>query len=268
MGDWMSDYEWNAEDYAANSAAQEKWALELIARLDLAPDADVLDLGCGDGKVTAAIASRFSGGSVTGIDSSSSMIELARERHPPARYPNLKFIHMDMREISLDERFDLAFSNAAMHWVKELHGVMNKVFSLLRPGGRILFQMGGEGNARHVVAILDEMIASSRWRRYFTDFDFPYNFPGREQAEEMLRAAGFGEMRVELFPREMEHDGTEGLKGWLRTTWLPYTQRLPASERDEFIDEIASRYLASHPPTAEGKVLVSMMRLQMEARRP
>jgi len=264
----MGDYEWNAEDYAANSAAQERWALELIARLDLQPDADVLDLGCGDGKVTAAIAGRFPDGSVIGIDSSSSMIELARKRHPPARYLNLEFIHMDMRDISLDGRFDLVFSNAAMHWVKELQGVLDKIFSLLRPGGRILCQMGGKGNARHVVAILDDMIATPRWRRYFMDFAFPYNFLGQERAEEMLRAAGFRERRVRLFPREMEHDGIEGLKGWLRTTWLPYTQRLPASERDEFIDEIASRYVASYPPTAEGKVLVSMMRLQMEGRRP
>ena len=57
---------WNAADYAANSVVQQTWARELIARLKLRGDEHILDVGCGDGKVTAEIARAVPRGSVTG----------------------------------------------------------------------------------------------------------------------------------------------------------------------------------------------------------
>jgi trans-aconitate 2-methyltransferase len=55
------------------------------------------------------------------------------------------------------------------------------------------------------------------------------------------------------------------LTTWLRTTWLPYVQRVPENFRDEFIAAVTQRYLAKHPPDAEGKVHVRMVRLEIEA---
>jgi trans-aconitate methyltransferase len=66
----------------------------------------------------------------------------------------------------------------------------------------------------------------------------------------------------------MEHDGVEGLKGWLRTTWLPYTERLPAQKRDAFIDSVVQLYLQKVPLDAAGKAHVAMVRLEVEARKP
>src|SRR5215471_20815038 len=82
---------WDAADYAANSAQQQAWARELIARLKLRGDERVLDVGCGDGKVTAEIARALPDGSAMGIDASPQMIEFARTTFPVSRVSNLEF---------------------------------------------------------------------------------------------------------------------------------------------------------------------------------
>ena len=63
----------------------------------------------------------------------------------------------------------------------------------------------------------------------------------------------------------MEHNGKSGLEGWIRTTWLPYTERIPKEKRDEFIGEISKRYLEKMPMTSDGKVHVAMVRIEVEA---
>ncbi|MFQ5544179.1 MAG: class I SAM-dependent methyltransferase, partial [Nitrospiria bacterium] len=85
----MSNYHWNAEDYAKHASAQQSWARELIAKLKLHGHENVLDIGCGDGKITAEIAAALPNGSVVGIDSADSMIKLARKAYARNKYPNL-----------------------------------------------------------------------------------------------------------------------------------------------------------------------------------
>ena len=128
--------------------------------------------------------------------------------------------------------------------------------------------MGGKGNARYVLEIVEMIIRQPDYRRYFEGFDFPYGFLGAAHYQGLLDEAGFEQSRVELIDKDMEHDGSEGLKGWIRTTWLPYTGRIEESERDRFIDEIAARYLHKVPLDAQGKAHVAMVRLEVEARKP
>ena len=71
---------WNPEDYHHNSSVQLSWARELITKLDLKGDERILDIGCGDGKITASIASTAPNGSVLGIDSSHEMISFAESK--------------------------------------------------------------------------------------------------------------------------------------------------------------------------------------------
>jgi trans-aconitate 2-methyltransferase len=62
--------QWNPENYRLHSSQQQKWAREILARLELRGDERILDLGCGDGKVTAEVARRVPHGQVVGLDSS------------------------------------------------------------------------------------------------------------------------------------------------------------------------------------------------------
>lgn len=261
-------YQWNASDYSAHSSVQYQWAEELIAKLDLRGDEAVLDIGCGDGKVTARIAAYLPRGFVVGIDNSVEMIELAGRSFPDNARPNLSFETMDARDIQHVSRFDIAFSNAALHWVIDHRPVLDGVFRSLKARGRILFQMGGKGNAAEVVETFDLLAGMDRWRRYFEGFSFPYRFYSPQEYGLFLAEAGFLPVRLELIPKNMLQKGRDGLAGWIRTTWLPYIERAPAHLRATFVDELVESYLETHPPDSKGMVLIRMIRLEVEAIRP
>jgi trans-aconitate methyltransferase len=258
-------YTWNASDYANHSSAQFEWAKELIGKLRLLGDEAVLDVGCGDGKVTALIAEHLPNGSAAGIDSSPDMVGLAGKNHPAPKHPNLTFLQMDARRISFDRLFDVVFSNAALHWVKEQDAVLAGVRASLKEGGRLLFQMGGKGNAGEALAVIDRLATRTPWREHLEDFPFPWTFPDVEEYGRLLAQTGFRPMRIELVAKDMVQKGREGLAGWIRTTWLPYIERIPNQLRESFISEILDEYLAESPLDAGGFAHVRMVRLEVEA---
>ena len=258
-------YSWNAEDYANNSSNQFEWAKELIPKLKLHGDEAILDIGCGDGKITAMLASFLPHGNVVGIDSSEDMIALARKSFPHCHNSNLNFLKMDARELTFREQFDVAFSNASLHWIIDHQTVLAGVNKSLDNHGQLLFQMAGKGNAQDVIAVLEELISEDDCKPYFRNFTFPYGFYGPEQYVPWLREAGFKPERVELLPKDMKLHGKDGLAGWIRTTWLPFTERVPPSLRDAFINEIVERYIAAFPLDEKGDVHIKMARLEVQA---
>jgi len=262
------EYQWDAADYAHHSGAQQQWARELTARLELSGSEDILDIGCGDGKVTAELATLVPDGSVTGVDSSKAMLALASATFSRDRYPNLSFLLQDARTLNFEERFDRIFSNAALHWIIDHRPVVAGMFRALRPGGMAVVQMGGRGNAAGVIASMDELMREAAWQEYFQDFVFPYGFYGPDEYGPWLEEAGFSIRSIELIGKDMVHEDREVFCGWVRTTWLPYTGRVPESQREQFIDELVDRYLADNPPDEQGAVHTGMQRLEFVALKP
>jgi trans-aconitate 2-methyltransferase len=258
-------FRWDAAEYARNSAAQQAWALELIEKLGLSGEESVLDLGCGDGKVSAEIARRVPTGRVLGVDSSEHMIRLSCGSFPAFRFPNLRFQRGDARALEFDECFDIVFSNATLHWVRDHGPVLNGAARSLLPGGRILFQMGGRGNGAEIFEVARQMAAGGDWGRFFAGFEFPWGFYGPDDYLPWCVAAGLRLRRIELLPRTMLQKGVGGLSGWIRTTWMPYTERVPEDRREAFIQEAGTRYMELHPPDTEGNVSVDMVRLEVDA---
>jgi trans-aconitate methyltransferase len=297
----LSEVKWNAADYAANSAVQQTWARELIARLDLHGDEHVLDIGCGDGKVTAEIARALPRGTVVGTDASPQMIEFAQKAFPAKQFPNLEFQVMDARKIKpanfsssspsrKEERagvrkptfsnskpftpleqgegvalFDLIFSNAALHWVDDHQAILRGAASVLKTGGRLAVSCGGRGNAHDVFLALRPEIRLKRWCKFFRKMPKPYFFYAPEDYKKWLPKFGFKIRSVKLVPKDSVYTGVEGFVTWLRTTWIPYVQRLPENMREEFITAVARRYVAKHPPDAGDRVHVKMVRLEIDA---
>ncbi|HEY2329007.1 MAG TPA: methyltransferase domain-containing protein, partial [Verrucomicrobiae bacterium] len=259
---------WNAADYAANSVVQQSWARELIVKLKLRGDERVLDVGCGDGKVTAEIARAVPRGAVVGMDASAEMISFARKTFPAAEISNLKFQVADAREISqkrFGEKFDVVFSNAALHWVNDHEAFLCGTGSVLKSDGRLIVSCGGKGNAHDVFLALRPEMRLKRRRGFFRKMPLPYFFYAPGDYEKWLPQFGFKINAVKLAPKDAAYDGAEGFATWLRTTWIPYVQRVPENVREEFIAAVTSRYLAKHPPDAEGKVRVRMVRLEIDA---
>jgi trans-aconitate 2-methyltransferase len=263
-----NSYIWNAKDYANNSQNQFNWAIELLEKLKLKGDESVLDIGCGDGKITALIAKALPNGKAVGVDSSAQMIKLAETSFISKATPNLSFQLMDARNLAFREEFDIAFSNAALHWILDQKTVLLGVQRSLKPHGRVLFQMAGKGNAKAILDIFEELLVLPQWQRYFEGFIFPYAFLDSEKYRVLLLEAGYEPLRVESFPKDMKFPDAEGLAGWVRTTWLPFTQRIPYEQRDSFVKEIVNRYLAAHPTDTKGVIHLGMNRLEVEAIKP
>ena len=129
MQNQMKNYKWDAQEYEKHSQGQQKWARELIEKISLKGTENVLDLGCGDGKVTAEISKTVSKGSIIGVDNSAAMIKLATDRHSTTMYPNLSFQEIDAVNLNFNDRFDLIFSNAVLHWVKDHKAVIKGMFN-------------------------------------------------------------------------------------------------------------------------------------------
>jgi trans-aconitate methyltransferase len=259
---------WNAAAYAANSAVQQSWARELIVKLDLRGDEKILDVGCGDGKVTAEIARAVPRGSVLGLDASAEMIAFAKKTFPTRTVSNLKFQACDAREIlpkKFAAKFDVVFSNAALHWVDDHEQFLCGAAAVLKPGGRLVVSCGGKGNAHDVFLALRPEMRLARWKNFFRKMPMPYFFYAPGDYEKWLPKSGFKIKTLKLAPKDATYPGADGFATWLRTTWIPYVQRVPENLREEFIAAVTGRYVSKHPPDGENKVHVKMVRLEIDA---
>jgi len=254
----MKQQNWNAKDYAQHSKGQELWARELIAKLDLRGNESILDLGCGDGKITALLAQATTG-KVVGVDKSEVMIKLAQNS-----YENITFLPMDATTLSFENEFDVIFSNAVLHWVHDHKAVVQGIYKALKKEGKILLQFGGYGNAKEILFVMDAFIAKE-YADSFEDFEFPYSFPHSDIYEVLLQEQGFKNIDAKLIKKDMVHENVEAFRGWIRTTWFPYTDCLPQNMRERFVDGFVEAYLELRPLDNEGSVHVDMVRLEVRA---
>jgi len=260
---------WNASDYRSNSSAQLGWGLGVLSQMKLPQDARVLDVGCGDGRLSREIARLVPQGRVMGIDASADMIALARGSFADAA--NLSFECMDARRIVLPEKFDVVFSNAALHWFREHDAFLSGLRACLNPGARLVFSFAGKGNAGEMVKALFGTIRKEKWlsffpREEFTQAKLPYAFFSPEEYTDILRRNGFEPESVDLVRRVMRQAGRAGLAGWFRTTWMPFTGHVPQALREEFIAEVVETYAAMHPEEADGSLAVDMYALVVRAK--
>jgi trans-aconitate 2-methyltransferase len=191
----------------------------------IAPDATVLDVGCGTGRVTEALIELVPRGCVLAMDASADMVELARKRLGD----RADVWCQDALELDLSESVDAIVSTAALHWVGEHDRLWQQLARALRPGGRLEIQCGGQGNIDGVCEVIDAVAASTApelmgWS--------PWVFAGPEETERRLREAGFVEVRCWLEERPTY---PEDVGAFVRTSILAaHLQRLPQERRESF----------------------------------
>lgn len=261
-------YNWDPKLYNQISSEQMRWALELLSKINLKGDEKLLDIGCGDGKVTAKIAKLLPWGAVVGIDNSEEMIDFARKTFPKSEYPNINFQLMSADSIQFKNEFDCVYSNAVLHWIKNQYAVWDGIYKCLKPQGKAIIQMAGKGNAQLMFEVLNNFTKLDNWLGYFSDIRMPYNFFDEEEYKLFVESSGMKVNRIELIPKEMLHNGIEGIKGWIKSVWLPYTERIPEELRNEFIELLAGEYVKVNSSDENGFVHSDMMRLEVEAVKP
>jgi trans-aconitate 2-methyltransferase len=223
---------WDAHTYDQSSQPQQAWASEVLARLDgIAPDATVLDVGCGTGRVTELLLALVPRGRVLGMDASADMVALARKRLGDRATVWCE----DALELDLDEPVDAIVSTAALHWVTDHDRLWARLGRALRPGGVLEIQCGGEGNIDGVREVIDavardiapELVGWSPWV-----------FASPDETERRLLNAGFTEIECWLEQRPTE---PQDVNAFVRTSILAaHLERLPAERREPFAAAIVA----------------------------
>jgi len=221
---------WDADTYDRSSAPQQEWAAAVLDRFDdLAPDATVLDVGCGTGRVTERLLDLIPQGRVLALDASPEMVALAQERLGD----RAEVWCQDVLDLELSKPVDAVVSTAALHWVTDHDRLWARLAAALRTGGRLEVQCGGQGNIDEVRAVIDAVAAEQApdlvgWS--------PWYFAGPTETEARLRRAGFSAARCWLEKRPTD---PEDLGAFVITSILPsHLARLAVADRQQFADAV------------------------------
>ncbi|WP_045878446.1 class I SAM-dependent methyltransferase [Pseudofrankia sp. DC12] len=248
---------WDARSYDVVAVPQQTWGEDVVRRLPpdaCAGPAVILDAGCGSGRVTESVLDRFPDARVITGEASPSMRERAHERL--ARYGDrARVVPLDLEDDALlavnDGRpFDAVFSTGTFHWIRDHASMYRRLAAVLRPGGTLVAQCGGDGSVAGVRAIVDDL--GIDWRRL-------NRYAGGEETLGWLRDAGFRDVWAWLAPEPVDFDDRAAAVEYLLDGVLaPYVAERPAGEQREIAETVADRL---------GELRVMFVRLNILARR-
>ncbi|MFO1153114.1 MAG: methyltransferase domain-containing protein [Rhodospirillales bacterium] len=242
---------WDPDGYARNAGFVARLGKPLIERLAPRRGERILDLGCGDGVLTAALAE--TGATVVGVDASPEQVAAVRARGLDARV-------MAAERLSFDGEFDAVFSNAALHWMTDADAVLAGVRRALVAGGRFVGEFGGHGNVAAIRVALAAVIAA-----HGADPEpQPWFFPTAAAWAERLRRHGFSADDMELYPRPTPLP--TGIDGWLETFATGWLERLVPEVRAAARDRVV-RLLRPVLCDEAGGWTADYVRLRFSARR-
>lgn len=247
----MSD--WDSEHYKKFASAQENRALKYLNSLTFRGDEKVLDIGCGNGKITAQIAMLVPNGRVIGIDISPKMIAQAKQDYP--NVPNLEFLQKSAEDFHFPDRFDLIVSFNALHWVDNHQKVLENVNTSLKKGGRFLFLMasGKENQA------MEEIYKKEKWRPYLGKIQMLHNRMKDVNYSDLLNKFHFENKCIEVADSTYRFKNVDQLQNHLMT-WIPFATDLPYEKAIEFAAELASNFSR----TSSGEIDYTLSVLHVE----
>jgi trans-aconitate methyltransferase len=243
---------WDPDRYARNARFVSDLGMPVVELLAAQPRERVLDLGCGDGVLTAKLMAM--GCEVVGVDASEAQIRGARELGVDARA-------MDGEHLTFANEFDAVFSNAALHWMRRPDDVIAGVHRALRSRGRFVAEMGGH---RCVEKIRIALIDALNRRGLDGEGAAPWYFPTVEEYSDRLIKGGFIVKYIALIPRPTPLPGD--ISGWLETFAENFISKLAPVERLAFIAEVRE-VLRPQLCDASGKWIADYTRLRFAAHR-
>lgn len=234
--------EWDAAEYDRIAALQQAMADEVIGRLKLKGFERVLDVGCGDGKITALVASRVPIGAVVGVDASRKMVEFAAGHFAAEERTNLSFHVADARCLKFREEFDLAISFNALHWIHEQEAALRGIWAALRPGGYAHLRLVPSGPRRCLEEVIEETRHLPRFAASFQGTEPPFWHPAPEDYAAMATRCGFVVESVERSDHCWDFGSREAFRAFARVTFVEWTRRLAGLEQVQFIEDVLDRY--------------------------
>ncbi len=255
--------EWDAQTYEQVSDPQYEWGLEVLDRLEPRPGEAIIDAGCGSGRVTERLLERLSDGRVVGVDGSAEMIKEAEKKF--ASDERVTLIVSDLLDLSpeLLERsgapaaVDALFSTATFHWITDHDKLFSRVHSVLRPGGRLVAQCGGEGNVAEHARAIASVATEPQYVKHFEGMAMMWNFANPAETEERLRGAGFEDVSCWLEDKPVKPENPYAFT--TTVTMGPHLTKLPEELRRSFAEAVLER--------SPDPLVLNYVRLNIDARR-
>lgn len=244
---------WDPDSYARNARFVSDLGAPVLELLAPHPGERILDLGCGDGVLTAKLASM--GCPVIGVDASAAQVQATQKL-------GLEAYVMDAEQLSFDSQFDAVFSNAALHWMRNPDAAIDGVWRALRPGGRFVAEMGGVGCVEKIKRALVEALNR---RGIDGQAAIPWYFPTVEDYSAHLTKRAFIINYIALIPRPTPLPGD--VTPWLETFAQNFTATLPPAERPVYLAEVQETLRPALCDTT-GKWTADYVRLRFSAMKP
>lgn len=268
---------WTQKAYSASASFVPELATKIVSWLDPQPDDHILDLGCGDGSLTAKIAAHSA--SVTGLDASANLIEAARRSYDGSA-SNVSWHVQDCRYIEdcADVEagaYTKVFSNAALHWIlrdaSTRLAVLGGAFRALKSGGKLVFEMGGAGNVAEVHAALLAAVVHQGSSIEEAREASPWFFPSEALMKNLLEEVGFEVEMLELEyrPTRLTTEKEGGLEGWTRLMGAQILEILPeGGKREAAVREVCEVLKTILTHEEEGSMWLGYVRLRVLAGKP
>lgn len=228
---------WNAELYDTNHHFVADYGQDLIGLLSPLAGESILDAGCGTGTLTHQL--QGFGPEVTGIDSSAEMIERAQ-----LAFPDMDFRVADLTGFELKKQFDGIFSNATLHWVKPPEKAVHELYRHLKPGGRLVLEMGGKENVGGIIsALTSTMEAQGVGSQNIAN---GWYFPSPGTYVRLLESAGFEVELAYYFKRPTTLVGLDGMKNWIEMFGGNYFQDMEGETVEKVIHATVEQLKPTH----------------------
>jgi trans-aconitate 2-methyltransferase len=259
------DHTWEAGSYHLNSNAQSVAADNLLQHMQLKGNEHILDVGCGDGKITAKIAACVPRGMVTGIDISQEMVEFAKKTFPKNTHNNLGFSQQDAQNFSYDENLDLIFSSFALQWLSNPDLFFKCAYKSLKSSGYLAITI--PLNISHELErSIKEITSSQDWIYYFQNFNPKWYFLNEREYEEKLKKNSFiPSLFTTVFQTEI-FSSRENLEKYV-IQWFSYINPLPHNLRTIFFKQVIDKYLELNPPLDNGSVCFKFLKINVIAKK-
>ncbi len=243
---------WDAGQYLRFGGERARPFADLIAAVGAADPGYVADLGCGPGNLTGALARRWPGATVVGVDSSPEMIRAA-QASVAGDGGRLSFELGDVRDWRPERPVDVLTCNAVLQWVPGHDELLLRWAELLAPGGWLAFQLPGNfDQPSH--AIVKELAASLRWRALLADAELNRQAGDPADYVELLARPGY---QVDAWETSYLHvlPGENPVLEWTRgTTLRPVLAALDEEQAAAFTSEYGERLTEVYKPRPFGTI--------------
>jgi trans-aconitate methyltransferase len=210
-----TNQDWDADQYRSQYSFVYEYGKSLLDMVDLKAGESVLDVGCGTGVLTAALAASASaknerGVHAIGMDADPNMIQQAKET-----FPHIDFFQGDARNFTLENSVDVIFSNAALHWIPrcDMDRAVACMTKSLKSGGQFVVELGGSRNVGKIVAALSDVLQE----KHGVAFECPWCFPSISEFTKHMEDNGIEALSAVLYDRPtVLKGGDEGMNHWIR----------------------------------------------------